>query len=327
MSAFFGTVFTVGQQVVILFILIGIGFAIRKFHWFDDDGAKQMTKVLLYLVTPSVIIYSFTELDVAGNSFLNLGIAALCALLTHTVGILLASLFFRRDEERRRTILRLNVIFSNCGFLSIPIVQAVAGVGAVAYLSVYIAIFNLLMWTYGVSMFQAEVKSPAKALLNPGVIGLAIGLIVFLLRLYAGFNMPYIAVTPLSSLASLNTPLAMLITGGYLANADLRPRKGDGRMWLSILLRLLAVPAIMLSFFHFLLPAAVAALFPAAALSMSGALLVACTVPAAAPSSTNSILFAVLYDGDVELGSRSVPLANLTSLLTMPVIISLAKLL
>ena len=63
MTEFFSYAGTVGIQVVVLFIMIGVGFIISKKGLLNGDGAMQMTNTLLYIVTPSVIISSFDSME------------------------------------------------------------------------------------------------------------------------------------------------------------------------------------------------------------------------------------------------------------------------
>ena len=42
----------VATQVLILFLLIGIGFFMAKIKWLDDAGIRQMTQLLLMIKTP-----------------------------------------------------------------------------------------------------------------------------------------------------------------------------------------------------------------------------------------------------------------------------------
>ena len=109
----------------------------------------------------------------------------------------------------------------------------------------------------------------------------------------------------------MNTPLAMIVTGFYLAHADLRPRKGDAPLWMVMALRLIVVPGISFGLLY---------LF-----GVRGLPLVACMVPLCAPCASNTTLFAVMFDADKELSSRMVTQCTLLSVVTMPVLISLAR--
>jgi hypothetical protein len=200
------------------------------------------------------------------------------------------------------------VVFSNCGFMGIPVAYALLGSASVIWVSLYVVVFQLFTWTVGVTFFQSK-GSILKALLNPGVGGIVVGLILYGLNV----NLPVMVSTPIDTLAMLNTPLAMVIIGGFLAGVSLRPQKGDGRMWLAISFRLVIMPMIMLGL--------------AVALGLRNDVMVAVMIPAAAPIAATAILLPAMFGGDVDLASRMTQLSNLASAITMPLIIALSQLL
>lgn len=57
-----------------------------------------------------------------------------------------------------------------------------------------------------------------KLLFNPGTISVAIGLPLYLLEV----KLPVVLADPISFIAGLNTPMAMIMFGTYLANTDLK---------------------------------------------------------------------------------------------------------
>ena len=49
------------NQVIVIFILIGVGFFCTKKKWITEVGVKQMTAILLNFVTPCVLIRAYQE--------------------------------------------------------------------------------------------------------------------------------------------------------------------------------------------------------------------------------------------------------------------------
>ena len=299
----------VAQQVVILFLLMLAGAVLAKLKWLTEVGAKEITKLLLTFVSVCVIVHSFLAVENTPGKLGEMGIAALASLLSVGVGAAFALPLFRRRADAQRSVLQFGASFSNCGFMGLPLVDALLGAQGVFLVSIFIAIFQILVWTYGVILYRREGEklSVAKALLNPGVIGVVIGLPFFLFSL----PMPTILSSAVEGLNNINTPLAMIVTGFYLAHADLRPRRGDGPLWIVMALRLLVVPGISFGLLY---------LF-----GVRGLPLVACMVPLCAPSASNTTLFAVMFEADAEMSSRMVTQCTLLSIVTMPVLISLAR--
>ncbi len=308
-------------QVCILFVLIFVGFALFKAKFINQDGMKQLINILFYAVTPCVVINAFQSVQFSVQSALELGIAVVFTAASIGIGYIFCLIFFRKAEGHRRSVLWYATIYSNCAFFSIPLTQAVLGEKGVFLVSIYVAIFMVFIWTAGLKLFTSEQKvSLKKAVINPGTVGIAIGLPLFLLSAkFPGLQLPEILSTPIEMLSNLNTPLAMIVTGGYLASSSLKPKRGDSQMWLSILLRMLVIPAVSFVLFF--------AVFKLTGLSETGKdALVALMIPAAAPAAANTIMFAGKYDSDTDLATRSVLMGTLVSVITMPLILVLAML-
>jgi hypothetical protein len=313
--------FLVAQQVFVLFILMGAGGLAAKAGWLGADGARQMTAILLYIVTPSVIIQSFLTAEFTPELVNGLLLSALFAVGLHLFGVISSYPLFKKQPPGRRGVFNMTLTFSNCGFMGVPLVSGILGEEAVVYVSVFLVIFNLFSWTYGVAQFhrrsaggnitstQRENLPPALCwrtiLVNPGTISLAAGLLATLSR----FEPPPLIGEPIRLFAALNSPLAMIILGYYLFTSSLRPQKGDAGMWVAITVRLVIAPLIALAL--------------SAALGLSGMWFNTSLILTAAPSAVNALLFAAKFGGDTALAARTVSWSTLLSMVTMPVVLGI----
>jgi hypothetical protein len=171
--------------------------------------------------------------------------------------------------------------------------------------------FNLFSFTHGIFILGVSKDSKInfkKMLINPGTIGVAIGLPILL----SGIQLPKIIASPLASFAALNTPLAMLIFGTYLANTDLLKMFKDKNIYLAATVKLIVLPLLMLGIFN---------LF-----NIPHDLKIAMTITSSAPSANNTVVFAGKYDLDTGTASKTVALISFMSIITMPVMIALASL-
>lgn len=298
------------NQVLILFLLIGVGYFLRKIKLIDENGIRQMTNLLLMVVTPCIIIGSFqTPFDPAllGGMLIALG----CALLTHALGALISRPFFRRQDDPRRKVLEFSVVFSNCGFMCIPLLAAVLGQRGVFYGSIYIAVFNVAQWTYGVLLMTGSRSQMnlRKSLINPGTVVMLIAVPLFIF----GIKLPPIADTVVNYLAAINTPLAMIVIGAQMAVVNLRRMAGDRQILIASGLRLLFVPGLIMLILS-LLP-------------LDRELVLSCLIPAAAPTAAATALFAAKYRQDTSLASQVIGLTTLLSIITIPLMILLSDLL
>lgn len=300
----------VSQQVIILFILIAVGFLCGKVKFLNDNSAKKLTDIVLYIVTPCVMIHSFQR-EFNSGLLVNLGVTALCSAAIFLGAILLVSLVFRDKNLSRNKVLKFGTVFSNCGFMALPLEQAVLGDDGVFYGSVFIAVFNIVLWTYGLFLMSGSKKelSVKKLALNPGILGVLAGLLLFLFSV----RLPEVIYKPVEYLAGLNTPVPMMIIGYHLSKANLKKVFCDGWAYVSMALRLLAIPA--------------AAVFIMYACGVRNDILVACAVASAAPAAANTTMFASKFGGDVELSVGIVSATTLLSVVTMPLVVSLAVML
>ena len=300
---------TVGFQVAVMLLLMGLGFLCRKVKFLGDQSVKDLSDVMLYIVTPCVVLKAFDR-PFEGELLRGFLIAAAAAVGAHLLSFALGRLFFRGGEESRRKVLRFALIFVNSGFFSIPVLEAVLGDEGVFYGAAYLGVFNLLVWTYGLwdmSRGSAEV-SAIKILTHPGILCVAVGLVLF----FTPVSLPGILAKPVELLAGLNTPVPMLIIGYYIAGIDRKTALRRADEWLLYFLRLVAVPAIDMGVLFLL--------------GVRGPLLTAATISAAAPCATICTMFCAKYGSEEEscFSAQTVAVSTLLSAITITGLTSLA---
>lgn len=293
------------KQIIVMFVLLLIGMLLFRFQKISVQGSKELGSLLLYVVIPIVIIRSFC-VEQTQQRITGLGWSFILSLLSLVIAMLVSYAFF----QKKYPLDNFASSFSNAGFIGIPLVQAAIGSHAVFYIASYIALLNVLQWTYGL-MVMTNCKDSVqckKLLTNPIVIGTVIGLLIFFLEL----PIPELASTIMSSVSGLNTPIAMLITGIYLAQVPLLSMCKDIRLFGSCLLRLCVIP--MMTLLVFLL-------FDFIDPSIRLAILIA----ASAPVGSNIAIFASLYDADYLYSVKTVCLSTILSIITLPPIVMLAE--
>lgn len=299
---------TVGQQVLMLFILMAVGFFCGKGKFLDEHTVKKVTDILLYIVTPCVIIRSFVR-EFDQSMFIGILIVAAAAVGVHLFSILIVTLVFRNKDENRRRVLRFGTVFSNCSFMSIPLQQQILGNDGVLYGATFVAIFNLIVWSYGFVLMQGGKGgiSVKKIVLNPCVLCVLVGMAIFLWSV----NIPDIILKPIGYIADLNTPLPMFVIGYYLSKDSLLSAFTDGVAYISVFLRIIAIPAVSLVIFYFC--------------GVRGDMLTSLIISISAPAAAITTMFSAKFDRDTELSVKLVSLSTLLSLITMPVFVALSQ--
>ncbi len=302
-------VLTVIGKVAVIMLLIVVGYLITKKGLLTERGASEITTLLIKIVTPCVIVNSFLgNFGTLGAYELLMAVVLPAIWMGLALGVSL--LVFRKEPPERQKVLRFSILFSNTGFMGIPLVQGIVGDTGVIYASFGVVVFNILCWTYGYSMMSGGAKLNLKTiLLNPGIIGLVFGLPIYFLRL----ELPGIIAEPLGYLADLNTPLAMLVVGSYIAKVDFHSFVSDISVYKASFFRLIAAPALFLLI--------LLAIQPGEELFISN------VIQASAPVAANAVLFAVTFKRDSALASKLVAVSTALSIITIPVMTVAAKML
>lgn len=293
------TALILARQILQMFLLAGLGYALFKTKKITQDGGKALGNILIYLALPSVIINGFlierTPEHITGMLYSAIGAAVLLL-----ISILVSRFVFKKDA-----IAAFAGAFSNPGFFGIPLIIASVGQHAVFYVACFVAFLNIGQWTYGVSILTGQpirqgfqLKKLVKA---PFIIAILIGLTLFFTQL----PLPAVVSGVLSSVASLNTPLAMFTVGIYLAQTSIPGMVRRKSLYTVSFVRLLAVPLISL---------ALLSLLPQSLFDMKMALLLAI----ACPVGSNVAVYAQLHGKDYGYAVETVVISTLLSALTIP---------
>ena len=302
--------FNVLSQVTVLLILIMLGVLLTKLKMLNDVTVKQMTDIVLLLVTPCVIIKSFMR-EFDPSLIKQLLLSFLISVIVHVFCIVIACLSLHERDKSREKVLRFAAVFSNCGFMSVPLLESILGDIGVFYGSAYLAVFNVLVWSYGIILMSGNRKelSLKKIIVNPGIIGITVALLIFFLNIPL-HKVPIIS-QPIGFLAGLNTPIPMIIIGYHLANSNLFEAIKNLKAVFSMVLKLFIFPLVTLFGMYFC--------------GIKGAVLVAITISVSAPAAAITTMFSSKFGGDTSLSVSMVSLSTIISIISMPIIITLAQ--
>ena len=292
------------RQIAIMALLMAVGIYLSRKGFLSPQGTKDLGAILLRIIIPCVIVKSYIT-TYSRERLLELALSAGLALVAFILAMGIAYLVY----GKRRRIENFASAFCNAGFIGIPLAQAVIGDEGVFYMAASVALLNLFQWTYGVYIMtdrrdSISAKTIAK---NPVVIAIVIGIALFLSRL----PVPGIVTSTLGYIAGMNTPVAMILMGTYMAKLPWR-KLLDKRAYGCVLLRLVVIPAVVLAVFW-----ALPITNPTVAL--------AAYLAAATPVGANICVFAQQYDCDYEFSVVTVCLSTVLSIVTVPLMVSLAQ--
>ena len=307
---FIENLITAATNVGVLYIIVVVGYICHKTGVYTEETARKTVNFLLYFVASCTLINSFIKIEATPDTVGKFFTAFALSIATHTIAILINILTFRNKQNDKNAVYKFASIYGNVAFMALPLAQAVLGDEGVLYCAGGAVVFNLFTFTHGVKLMSkdGEKLSISKILINPGVIAVVIGLPIFL----TGIELPYIVTRPIEMLADLNTPVAMLVFGTYLAKTDLKSMLFDKKIYAVALMKLVVLPLICMGVYYLC--------------GLKGTLLTAVIITASVPSANNTFMFSSKYGRDAATASKTVALVSFLSILTMPVIIAITQL-
>ena len=296
------------EQLLKMFFIMVLAFVCYRIRLVDQNGNKTVSNLLLLVVNPILIITVYqTEYDPELVRGLLLAFAAAAA--THILGIIISTLLIRPKAGADYCIERFNAMYSNCGFIGIPLIGSVLGDTGVFYLSAYMVMFNLFSWTHGVILMEKKfsLKNLREGLVSPMFIATLIAVLLFFLQL----KIPSALLDSMNYIADMNTPLAMMVAGFSVAQADIGKMCRNLRLYYTSVIKLILIPLCtipLLMLFH--LPSEV---------SMTVLIAAAC------PSATTGTMMAIRYKQNYTYASEIFALSTVLSVITIPVLVLAAE--
>ena len=141
------------QQMGVICILVAIGIYLQKRGVADALTTKNISTIVMDVCNPALILASIlaggitaTHRDLLIAAALGAGFYALLVVL----GFVLPHLL--RVEPDKRRFYNLMTVYTNTGFLGIPIARAVLPANSILYVIVVNVFYSLLFYTHGMAI-------------------------------------------------------------------------------------------------------------------------------------------------------------------------------
>ena len=295
----------VADSIIILFLLMGIGFAASKAKFLDRNGSKALSSFLVNIALPCLVVISM-QIPVNADTMEKTQTTLTLALVFFAISIAVAVIvpMFIPAKYSERGVFSFMLVFSNLGFMGIPVTQAIFGTDAVFYTTLFMLPFNLLVFTIGILMLRPDMRMNfnPRLFVNPGIIASVIGMLFF----FTGISIPSPVYDVMDYLGSTTTPLAMVVTGALLATMPFSNLFSDYRIYILSAFRLLIIPVIV---YLVISP-----------YSTDPVIFAIPVLLAAMPAAANSVILAEEYNADSTLASKGVFITTLLSIVTIPVL-------
>lgn len=240
-----------GQMLVLLGMMLTGTFVYKK-KWLSEEGSSNLSKIVVNICNPALVIAAVlgdTDMINQEKITANLQLVLLYYVIAIVFGLVLA--WVLHPPKNLKSIYRLMATFSNLGFMGIPVARSLYGAEGVVYVAFYILLYNLIVYTYGMALARrgasertgeapekSDLSTSLRRIINPGVVAAIAALIIFA----ADITLPQPVVSFCDYVGDTTIPLSMMLIGVSIAKADLRSYLKDVRMYLFILLRMVAMP-------------------------------------------------------------------------------------
>lgn len=300
--------------VAILLLEAAPGFIFVKKKMLGEDSAAAFSKVLLYLCQPCLAVYTFSSAEFSAEKAADIGLFSLVTLVIN--GLMLGGavlILRRRFADTSYRVLTLAMAFANCAFFGIPIIEALlpeAAQGLIVYTTVYATIMNILGWVVGIAIITGDTKniSPKKIFINPAMLGIAIGLPLFIFSI----DLPAALFEAVALIGKMTTPISMLIMGMRLATTNFKSVFTSVKAYVAVAVKTVLMPLLAFAIVYFLpLP-----------LDVKKTFFIICACPTA---SVVLNFFELCGEGQRE-ATASVLLSTILSIATLPTMVLMLSL-
>ena len=230
---------------VLMFTLLAVpGYILGKRGRMADSGMKTLGNILADVAMPFLVFVKFLEVNITQLDPAAVAVSLLLPVVIMALIWAVSYFVFRKSKgESGFQVSRFCSMFTNAGFLGIPIAAAVFPDNP--EIAVYVSLYNVPnlfgILTFGLSMLSGGgKKTGVKALLlKPVTFAVLFGAVFSAMEM--GEKFPF-AVTYSSYLASLTTPLSMLVLGFELSKLRFREMLVSADMYLCCFLKLVLQP-------------------------------------------------------------------------------------
>ncbi|MGM8212369.1 AEC family transporter [Virgibacillus sp. W0430] len=299
------------QEMLVLYSVAFAGFIARKKNVLTEQANTVLTKLILHMTLPALIIYS---LDIP---FSHSYIKELFWLMSMSIYILTISVIFGRWLEKRarlpngqRKVYESLIIFGNQGFIGYAVIFILFQESGIVYLTMFNICYLMLIWTYGIYLFTANKQTVdwKRIFLNPGIFSTCFGLIL----LFSPLHLPFMVTNTLELVGKMTIPLSMIVIGSLMARitwGDIPLLVKNIYLWNAAFFKLLLLPVLLFVFILFSVP---------------HTLLVIAVIVAGMPSAPTISLYAQTYGGDAFFAALGVFLTTVLCIMTIPFLFYLA---
>ena len=296
------------NQVLVLFILMALGFLSFKLKITTKEAAGYFSSFLMKITLPCLIFSSFRRpftQELLGEA----GIALAVSFAVYGFAFLLAWVYpyILKIKGPERGVHRYALIISNSGLIGIAVVEAIMGPFYLFHTAIFNVPLGLMVFSIGIWLVAKEGgKAPAlswKFFVSSPLIATVVGFVMFVFSV----PLPETLEQSIRLAGGITTPLFMMVIGISMAQADIKRMLGRWQVYVTVVTRLIFVPALTGIFCYLV--------------GIRGHLLILPVLLTAMPAGSTTSTVAVLYDVAAEEAAAIVVLSTILSVITIPLVL------
>ncbi|MBO4750176.1 MAG: AEC family transporter [Lachnospiraceae bacterium] len=301
------------QQMGVIVILVAIGIYLQKRGVVDTLTSKKISAIVVDVCNPALIMASILSGDITathGDLLIAAGLGAAFYALLILLGFMLPRILRAQPDKRR--FYNLMTVYTNTGFLGIPVARAVLPANAILYVIVINVFYSLLFYTHGLTVLgkgknadaNEKTRHPLLNVINPGTVMAILSLVVFWFKL----ELPPLVSNTIQYIGNATVFLSMTLLGVSIARSKIAESLKDARIWGYVALRMILLPIAIVFVMH--------------ALNFDPVATLAMCLMAAVPVGNLPMIQAEKIGEDTKILSSAIAVSTVISIVTITVFMS-----
>lgn len=297
-------------QMMLMFVLIAVGFVLRKTRRLPDNANVTMSRLLTYAITPALLLYSQMTRCTAENFSVHWTLI-LQGFAVTLGGIALSfplSRLFVKEKNYQRYVYQYAMSFGNFGFMGNFIILGVFGSEVFFRYGLFTLGMNILCNSFGLYILIPKdqgvsfAQNLKKGVLTPPVIALLCGIVLGVTGV--GQHVPEFFLKALDSAGNCQGPVAMLLAGFVIGGYPFRKMLLNKKVYAASFVRLICLPALVVMLLR--------------ALGADQTLQILAFIAVGTPLGLNTVVFPSAYGGDPQTGASMAMVSHTLSVITIP---------
>ncbi len=289
--------------VAMLFMFIVSGYILRKKNIAKEGSARIISSLLVNYFQPIMMVHIITKNITADNLKTTYPVLILAfAVIGVSYAVALFVSKFLTKDIRKRKVITFALVYSNFGFMGIPVIEAVYGTQQFMFLMMYTMPYYLSVNILGDFILRENEKINLKVIFQPVTYGIIIGVALVIL----GINPSGIAARWIENSYNCVIPLSMLLAGVVLGERKFGDMFKTPVIYIVTLIRNIILPLVLMVIMKLL--------------GFSGADLGVAVLIMGMPVAANSVMLAENVGADSFSAAQCVFISTVLSLITIPVL-------